>query len=73
MDKKITVYSTGCPKCKVLIQKLNDKNIPYIICDDIDVMMNKGLRTVPVVEKNGELMSFKEAVKWVNDISDKKG
>ena len=62
----IILYTIDCPKCKVLIQKLNDKNIPYIICDDIDVMMNKGLTTVPVVEKNGELMSFKEAIDWIN-------
>ena len=73
MNKKITVYSTGCPKCKVLIQKLNENNIPYIICDDIDVMMAKGFTTVPVVEKDGELMSFKEAINWINDMSDKKG
>lgn len=66
MEEKIILYSTNCPKCKVLIQKLNEKNIPYIICDDIDVMMNKGLTTVPVVEKNGELMSFKEAIDWIN-------
>lgn len=71
MDKKITVYSTGCPKCKVLIQKLNDKNIPYIICDDIDIMLTKGLTSVPVIEKDGSLMGFKEAMKWANDRKDK--
>lgn len=66
MDKKITVYSTGCPKCKVLIQKLNENNVPYIICDDIDVMMAKGFTAVPVVEKDEVLMSFKEAINWIN-------
>ena len=66
MEEKIILYSTNCPKCKVLIQKLNEKNIPYIICDDIDIMLTKGLTTVPVVEKNGELMSFKEAIDWIN-------
>ena len=28
MDK-VVLYSTGCPKCKILEQKLNMKSIPY--------------------------------------------
>ena len=71
MEEKIILYSTNCPKCKVLIQKLNEKNIPYIICDDIDIMMTKGLTSVPVIEKYGSLMGFKEAMKWANDRKDK--
>ena len=71
MEEKIILYSTNCPKCKVLIQKLNEKNIPYIICDDIDIMLIKGLTSVPVIEKDGKLMGFKEAMKWANDRKDK--
>ena len=26
---EVTLYSTGCPKCKVLVAKLNNKNINY--------------------------------------------
>ena len=71
MKEKIILYSTNCPKCKVLIQKLNEKNIPYIICDDIDIMLTKGLTSVPAIEKDGSLMGFKEAMKWANDRKDK--
>ena len=66
MDKCI-LYSTGCPKCKVLKSKLDDKNIDYIVIDDIDEIMSKGIDSVPVLEVNGEMMNFKESMKWVKD------
>ena len=67
MDKCI-LYSTGCPKCKVLKSKLDDKNIGYIVIDDIDEIMSKGIDSVPVLEVNGEMMNFKSAVDYVNKI-----
>ena len=67
MDKCI-LYSTGCPKCTVLESKLAQKNIDYIVDDDIDVMMSKGIEIVPVLEVNGEMMNFKSAVDYVNKI-----
>ena len=66
MDKCI-LYSTGCPKCKVLKSKLDDKKIDYIVIDDIDEIMSKGIDSVPVLEVNGEMMNFKESMKWVKD------
>ena len=32
----VVLYSTGCPKCKVLEKKLNADKIEYSISDDID-------------------------------------
>ena len=66
MDKYI-LYSTGCPKCKVLKSKLDDKKIDYIVVDDIDEIMSKGIESVPVLEVNAEMMNFKESMKWVKD------
>ena len=62
----ITLYSTGCPRCNVLVQKLNSKGIEYNVVNDVDVMTEKGISTVPVLEVNGQLLQFKEAVDWVN-------
>ena len=67
MDKYI-LYSTGCPKCKVLKSKLDDKKIDYIVVDNIDEIMSKGIESVPVLEVNGEMMNFKSAVDYVNKI-----
>ena len=65
----IVLYSTGCPRCKVLTQKLNSKSIQYTVINDIDVMEKKGIETVPVLEVDGQMMQFKEAADWVNGIS----
>ena len=63
---KVILYSTGCPKCKVLKAKLDSKEISYDIISDTSVMINKGIETVPVLEVNGNMMDFKTAVDWIN-------
>ena len=63
---KVTMYSTNCPRCKVLAQKLMDANIEFNISDDVDEMIRRGFRSAPVLEVNGEAMDFATAVKWVN-------
>lgn len=64
----IKIYSTGCPKCNVLIKKLNEKNIDYDICSDVDFMINKGVTQVPMAEIDGKLMDFKQSIEWINNI-----
>lgn len=66
MDK-IILYSNNCPRCKILKRKLDDNKINYEIIDDVDTMIDKGLSTVPVLEINGRMLDFKEAVEWVNN------
>ena len=63
---QVTLYSTGCPKCKVLITKLDSKNINYNVVSDINVIISKGINIVPVLEVDNNLMDFKTAVDWVN-------
>lgn len=62
----IKMYSTHCPKCKILETKLRQKNIQYEECSDVDEMLKKGIETVPVLEVDGQLLDFGNAVKWVN-------
>ena len=63
----IVLYSTGCPKCKVLEAKMKSKGIGYIEINDIEVMESKGIMSLPMLEVDGKLMEFSEAIKWVND------
>ena len=63
----ITLYTTNCPKCKVLESKLMDKKIPYVINENIDNMLELGIRTAPVLEIEDKLLEFADAVKWVNE------
>lgn len=64
---QIILYSTNCPKCKVIEMKLKQKNIEYIIKTDINEMINLGLQSAPGLFANGKIMDFKAAVEWINN------
>ena len=66
MDK-ITLYTTGCPRCKVLSQKLDAKGIPYEAVTDVDEIIEKGFAQAPVLVVNDDVMEFATAVQWVNE------
>ena len=64
----ITLYSTNCPKCKVLETKLNKKNIEFQTCTDMDTMVSQGIKAAPALQlDNGNILNFADAVKWVNE------
>lgn len=63
----ITLYSTHCPKCKVLATKLQQKNVEYQENTDIDEMEKLGIMSVPVLEVDGELLDFTTANNWINN------
>ena len=60
------MYSTHCPKCLILEKKLNEAGVDYKICDDIDIMTNKGFDLLPMLEVDDNIMNYTETVKWVN-------
>lgn len=64
----LKLYSTGCPKCKVLKSKLDSKQIEYTIIEDIEVMKNKGFNSLPVLEVDGTMYEFRDAVNYVNNL-----
>lgn len=66
----ITLYTTHCPKCVVLEKKLNNKNIDFKICDDIDYMLSLNIQQAPYLKVDNKLMDFSEAIKWINEIND---
>ena len=63
----VVMYSTGCPKCKILKKKLDEKKVVYEEEADVEKMKSKGINRVPVLEVDGKLFSYSEAVKLVND------
>ena len=62
----VTLYTTHCPKCKVLTAKLNEKGIQYEEVDDVNTMISKKIMTAPYLEVDGNLMDFVNAVNWIN-------
>lgn len=67
MDDKIILYSIGCPKCKVLEKKLQDKGVEFEVCSNIDRMKELGIDSLPVLEYKGQLMEFLEAIGWLTN------
>lgn len=65
----ITLYSTGCPKCNVLVKKLDNADIAYNLNTTFDVneLLAKGYDEVPLLEIEGKLLKFTEAVNWINE------
>ena len=62
----VILYSTGCPKCKVLESKLRNKGIEFEIVTDVEIMENKGFLMVPMLEVDEEIYDYNEALQWVN-------
>lgn len=62
----VILYSTGCPKCKVLEKKLKDKGIEFKIETDADLMIEKGYLTAPMLEVGEEIYDYNEALQWAN-------
>lgn len=65
----MTLYTMdNCPKCKMLKQKLEDKHIEIEIISDYDVLCEKGIESVPVLEVNGEKMNYARANTYINNL-----
>ncbi len=72
----ITLYTTDCPKCKVLEQMLQQKGVPFEISHDIGFLIDMGYQSAPILKVNTSFnevdlyMTFSEAVKWVKELSE---
>ena len=62
-----TLYSTDCPKCKILKKKLDDAGISYEENNNTEDMVKLGIEQVPVLCTDETLLSFGEAVKWIKE------
>ena len=67
MAETVIFYSTHCPKCRVLQMKLDRAGVSYTECDDVDLMISKGLKSAPALEVDGEILDFVSAVRWADD------
>lgn len=63
----IILYTTECPRCKILATKLDRKNIQYSINSNSEEMIEKGFITAPMLEVDGKIMDFSQANKWVEE------
>lgn len=67
---KLVLYTTHCPKCCILEKKLQSKGVDYITCTDIETMKSLGIEYTPILDVDGTLLSFAEAVAYVNKLGE---
>lgn len=61
----VVLYTTHCPKCRVLETKLKQRGIEYKEVTDTVAMQEKGFDFVPMLEVDGTIYEFRAAVDWV--------
>lgn len=66
--KDIILYTTHCPMCLMLERKLKEKNIEYIEISNIDEIKEAGVKNVPVLKVDNEMMDSYSAMQWVKNI-----
>jgi glutaredoxin-related protein len=71
-NNMIILYSTGCPNCIVLKEKLKAANIQYVEVTDIDTIVSAGFDKVPMLDVDGVIMVYTAALKWVGGLDEVK-
>ena len=64
--EKVILYTTHCPRCKVLADKLSEKHITYEEFTDKQKMLEMGMDMMPVLQVGKRRYNFKEAIQFVN-------
>lgn len=63
----VVLYSTGCPQCMVLKTLLKNRGVNFTEVNDQQLMIDKGFLSVPMLEVDGEVMRFADAMKWAKE------
>ena len=58
---EVILYSTGCPKCNILKEMLQKKNIIFQIEDNVEKMKELGFSSLPMLSIDNKILNFKEA------------
>lgn len=66
----ITLYTIGCPTCRVLQKKLQQKNIQFETVTNIDQVVKFGnehdIKSAPILSVDSIVYNFKQAINWLN-------
>jgi len=68
---KITLYTIGCPICKVVEKKLQTSGLEFDTVDDKDAVINfgnkHGIKSAPIVDVDGEVYDNKKILQWLKE------
>lgn len=65
----VILYSTDCPRCKTLEGRLKEKGIEFEKNTTFDKkeMIAKGFVSIPLLEVDGNIMTYPQAVAWIGE------
>ena len=62
----IVLYTTGCPVCKMLKDRLDQAGVSYEIEEDANKMIELGFKSAPMLRVDDKFLNAGEAIKWLN-------
>lgn len=63
---KVKLYTTHCPKCKILEERLNEKKVKYEVIDNIEELQKMNFKSVPNLEIDGKIYNYLDSIKYLN-------
>lgn len=62
------LYSTHCPACSMVENKLKEKGIPYTLCEDREKMIALGFKVVPqfYCAEQDKILTAQQTLLWAN-------
>ena len=63
----ITLFSNHCPCCEVLSKELLSAGIPFATFTDTEQMISMGLTHLPMLDVDGQLLNYPDALKWIKE------
>ncbi len=68
----VTLYSTNCPKCKIIEAKLKQLGFEYKVITDIEEMKKLGITTAPVMFVDNKKYDFNNSIRYLKEVADGK-
>lgn len=66
-NKKVILFTTHCPKCNVIVKKLNNAGIQYETNEDIEEMRKRGYTSAPMLDVDGISYDFSQILKLLKE------
>lgn len=68
----VTLYSTNCPKCKIIEAKLKQLGLEYKVITNIEEMKTLGITTAPVMCVDDKKYDFNNSIRYLKEVADEK-
>ena len=65
---QVTLFTTNCPQCMMLEAALKSKGVEHQTVYGEEEILKRGCQSAPILEVDGVVMPFPEAVRWVNSL-----